>query len=58
MDIAAMSTAMSQSQLSQAVSIQVLAMANNQAKTQGQNLIRLMEKSLDPNMGRSLDISI
>ncbi|WP_018750981.1 YjfB family protein [Paenibacillus sanguinis] len=58
MDIAAASTAMSQAALAQAVSIRVLNMAKNQAELQGQNLGKLMEQSLDPNVGKSLDISI
>ncbi len=58
MDVAAASTAMSQSALAQAVSIRVLKMANNQAELQGQNLVKLMEQSLNPNLGKSLDIRI
>ncbi|WP_082673052.1 YjfB family protein [Paenibacillus senegalimassiliensis] len=58
MDIAAASTAMSQGALAQAVSIRVLNMAKNQAELQGQNLVKLMEQSLNPNVGKNLDISI
>lgn len=58
MDIAAASTAMSQGALAQAVSIRVMNMAKNQAELQGQNLMRLMEQSLNPNVGKNLDISI
>ena len=58
MDIAALSTSMSQSSLAQEVNIRVLMLAQQQAQVQGQNLAQLMEKSVDPNLGRSLDISI
>lgn len=58
MDIAAASTAMSQGALAQAVSIRVMNMAKNQAELQGQNLMKLMEQSLNPNVGKNLDISI
>ncbi|MUT64455.1 YjfB family protein [Paenibacillus sp. NEAU-GSW1] len=56
MDIAALSVSLNQSALSQAVSIKILDMANNQAEQQGQNVVKMMETSLDPNLGRSLDI--
>ncbi|GIP22522.1 YjfB family protein [Paenibacillus sp. J22TS3] len=58
MDIAAAATAMSQSALSQAVGIKVLSMAKNQAETQAQNMVQMIQKSMDPNLGRQLDISI
>ncbi|MGN7360424.1 YjfB family protein [Paenibacillus sp. SAF-054] len=58
MDIAALSTSMSQAALAQQVSLSVLSMAKGQAELQGQNLIQLMEKSIDPNLGKKLDISI
>nr|WP_253944624.1 YjfB family protein [Paenibacillus sp. NEAU-GSW1] len=51
-----MSVSLNQSALSQAVSIKILDMANNQAEQQGQNVVKMMETSLDPNLGRSLDI--
>ncbi|WP_138494595.1 YjfB family protein [Paenibacillus pinistramenti] len=58
MDIAAVSMSLSQSRLSQAVSVQVLSLAKGQAEAQGQDLVKMMEKSADPNLGKSLDISI
>lgn len=58
MDIAALSISMSQASLSQAVSLKVMSMAKNQAAIQGQGLIQMMEKSVDPNLGRKLDISV
>ncbi|MWV47141.1 putative motility protein [Paenibacillus sp. HJL G12] len=58
MDIAALSTKMSQAALSQQVSVSVLRLAKGQAELQGQNLIKMMEKSLDPNLGKQIDISV
>ncbi|MGM1050695.1 Putative motility protein [Paenibacillus uliginis N3/975] len=58
MDIAALSISMSQASLSQAVGLRVLNMAKNQANIQGQGLVQMMEKSVDPNLGQKLDISV
>ncbi|USB34158.1 YjfB family protein [Paenibacillus sp. YPG26] len=58
MDIAALSTSMSQSSLAQAVGIKVLSMAKEQAEAQAQNMVQLIQKSMDPNLGRQLDISV
>lgn len=58
MDIAALSISMSQASLSQAVGLRVLSMAKNQASIQGQGLVQMMEKSVDPNLGKNLDISV
>ncbi|MEC0370711.1 YjfB family protein [Paenibacillus chibensis] len=58
MDIAALSTSMSQAALHEQVGVAVLRMAKGQAELQGQNLIQMMEKSIDPNLGKKLDISI
>ncbi|WP_084423218.1 YjfB family protein [Cohnella thermotolerans] len=58
MDIASLSTSMSQSSLSQAVGIKVLAMAKGQMEQQGQNLVQMISQSLDPNLGRTLDIRV
>ncbi|EOS55561.1 MULTISPECIES: YjfB family protein [Paenibacillus] len=58
MDIAALSTAMSQSALSQAVSIRVLSMAKDQAEIQGQNLVQMMSQSQHPTLGKHLDLKV
>jgi hypothetical protein len=58
LDIAALSTSISQSALSQAVGIRVLSMAKNQAVQQGNDFIRMMELSVNPNIGSKLDIKI
>ncbi|WP_069290264.1 YjfB family protein [Paenibacillus polymyxa] len=56
MDIAALSTGMSQASLAQAVSVKVLSMAKDQAGEQGQALVQMMEKSVQPHLGGQLDI--
>lgn len=58
MDIAALSTTMSQASLAQQVSLSVLSMAKGQAEVQGQNLVQMIEKSVDPNLGKRIDISV
>ena len=58
MDVAAASIAMSQSALSTAVGIRVLSMAKDLAVQQGQDLVQMMQQSLDPNLGRQLDIRV
>lgn len=58
MDIAALSTSMKQSALSQAVGIKVLTMAKNQAQTQGQDLVQLLSSAVNPNLGSKLDLKV
>lgn len=58
MNIAALSTIMSQNSLSQAVNVQVLKMSNDQAKQDGLNFIKMMEQSVQPNLGGQIDIRI
>lgn len=58
MDIAALSMAMSQASLAQNVGIQVMSLAKDQAETHGQALVEMLEKSIDPNLGKTLDISV
>lgn len=58
MDIAALSIAMSQSSLSQAIGIKVMNIAKDQAEGQAQNMVQMMQKSMDPNLGTKLDISV
>ncbi|MDF2923375.1 MAG: hypothetical protein K0R57_2289 [Paenibacillaceae bacterium] len=58
MDIAALSTSLSQSALSQAVGIRVMSLAKNQAVQQGNDMMRLLEQNVHPNLGKNLDIKI
>lgn len=56
MDIAALSTGMSQTSLAQAASVKVLSMAKDHTSEQGQALVQMMEKSVQPHLGGQLDI--
>lgn len=58
MDIAAMSTSLSQAALKQAAGIRVLSMAKNQAVQQGQDFVQMLQQSVQPNLGKNLDIKI
>ncbi|WP_337098800.1 YjfB family protein [Paenibacillus sp. YIM B09110] len=58
MDIAALSVSLAQSNLSQAVGISVLKMATEQSTDQVQQLVKMMELSVQPNLGGNLDISV
>lgn len=58
MDIGALSTALSQSSLKQAVGISVLKMAKEQTVTEGQALLKMMEQSVNPNLGGNIDIKV
>ncbi|RJE90168.1 putative motility protein [Paenibacillus sp. 1011MAR3C5] len=56
MDIGALSIALSQSRLAQSVGIKMLSIAKGQAEQQGQQLTDMIGKSLDPNLGQTLDL--
>ncbi|SFS84006.1 YjfB family protein [Paenibacillus sp. BC26] len=56
MDIAALSMSLSQINLSQAVGISVLRIAKDQSSEQSQQMIQMMERSVQPNLGGNLDI--
>lgn len=58
MDIAALSTSLGQSSLAQAVGIKVLNLAKDQAVQQSNDLVRMLEMSVHPNLGKNLDIKI
>lgn len=56
MDIAALSTSIRQAGLSQAVGLRVLSMAKEQAVQQSADFVKMMELSVNPNLGGKLDI--
>lgn len=56
MDISALSMASSQSNLLQGVGIRVLQMAKDQEVQKGQDLVQMMQRSVQPNLGGNLDI--
>lgn len=58
MDIAALSISLAQSNLSQAVGISVLKMANEQSNSQAEQIVQMMARSVQPNLGGNLDITV
>ena len=58
MDIAAFSSAASQAALAQAVSLRVMGMVKDQAVSQNAELLKMMELSVNPNLGGQLDIKV
>ena len=58
MDIAALSMAMAQTKVTTQVSTQVLKLSMDQSETTGRELTKMMELSVNPNLGANLDISI
>jgi hypothetical protein len=58
MDIPAMSVALSQSNLSQAVGVSVFKIAKDESIQQGQELVQMMQQSVQPNLGSMLDIRV
>lgn len=58
MDIAGLSIAMSQSQTLTAVSTAVLSKSLDTVEQSGENLIQMMEQSVAPNLGQSIDIRL
>ncbi|GGO03971.1 YjfB family protein [Saccharibacillus kuerlensis] len=56
MDIAGLSTAMSQVALVQQASLQVMNVSMDQAKQQGDQMAKMLETSVTPHLGSSIDI--
>jgi len=56
MDIAALSIGLAQSNLKQAVGISVLKMSKDQASGETQALVKMLEQSVQPNLGGNIDI--
>ncbi|WP_084402975.1 YjfB family protein [Paenibacillus antarcticus] len=56
MDIAALSIGLAQSNLKQAVGISVLKMSKDQASGESQALVKMLEQSVQPNLGGNIDI--
>ncbi|MNP42942.1 hypothetical protein D3C76_1367350 [compost metagenome] len=58
MDIAALSTVMSQASLKQAAGLQVMSIAKDTAVMQAQNMALMLQQSPHPNLGKTLDIQV
>lgn len=58
MDIAALSVSMSQSSLSQQVGISLEKKTLDSINENSQSLIKMMELSVNPNLGSKLDVTV
>jgi hypothetical protein len=58
MDIALTSTALSQSQLSSDISTAVLKKSLDTTEQSGNNFVKMMEQSVNPNLGQNIDIRL
>lgn len=58
MDIAALSMGLSQMKLSNEVSTSVLKMAMDNSQGQMDDLTKMMEQSVNPHIGASLDVKL
>ncbi|ENH98416.1 hypothetical protein J416_00474 [Gracilibacillus halophilus YIM-C55.5] len=55
MDVAAQSVVMNQAQLKQQASVSIMDKAMNQSESQGKSMIQMMESSMQPHLGGSID---
>jgi hypothetical protein len=58
MDIAALSVLMNQSQVQQQASLSVMKMAMNTAQQNGTELTKMLEQSVQPHLGSSIDLKL
>jgi hypothetical protein len=58
MDITSISTVLAQNNLQQSVGISVLNNAKNQEVQEGQDIVKMMEQSVQPNLGGNLNIRV
>lgn len=56
MDIAALSMSLSQMKVAQEASVSVMKLAMDTAQGQMQDFTKIMEQSVNPNLGTSIDI--
>ncbi|GFZ29718.1 hypothetical protein CSC2_02440 [Clostridium zeae] len=57
-DIASLSIGMKQDNLAQAVSISLIKKTLDGSKDDSQNLIKMMELNVNPNLGSNLDVKV
>lgn len=58
MDIAALSTALSTTKVSNDVSVAMLKKSLDTLDTTGENMVKMMELSVNPNLGQNIDLTI
>lgn len=56
MDIAALSMALSQMNVRQEASISIVKKSMDQAEVNGENVIKMLEQSVQPHLGGSIDL--
>ena len=56
MDIAGLSIAMSQANVKQQVSFGLMNKVMDQSEQQGSDLLKMLDQSMHPNLGQSIDI--
>lgn len=57
-DIAALSMALSQMNVRQEVTVSVMRKSMDQAESNGQNVVRILEQSVQPHLGGSVDLKL
>lgn len=58
MDITEISTSISQANTLNAVGTAVLSMSLDTVESSGENLVKMMELSVNPNIGSNIDVSV
>lgn len=58
MDIAAMASIMKYTELRQSAALSVVKLVMDQGDTQTQDLVKMMEASVNPNLGSNIDIQV
>ncbi len=58
MDIAAISMAMSQSNLMTNINVALLSQSLDTVETMGTDMVKMMEQSVQPNLGQNIDITV
>ncbi len=58
MDIAALSTAMSQTNLLSQIGTAVLSMSMDMAETAGDGMVQVLESAVTPELGSNIDIRV
>lgn len=56
MDIAALSMALSQMNVRQEATVSVMKKSMDQAETNGNSVVKMLEQSVQPHLGKSIDI--
>ena len=58
MDIAALSTSMAMTDLASQASVKVLSMSLDNLEIAGEGIQKMMEMSVNPNLGANIDVSL